>query len=204
MTYSHIWDRMRERDPEHSARYAQRWRDLAADGRDLDGEARFIDAMAERRSRILDAGCGTGRVGGYLAERGHEVVGVDLDDYLIAEAQETYPAADWFVGDIAEFDLAALDGGAHEGFDIIVSAGNVMTFLDPASRAAVMGNLAGALRRGGRLVCGFGAGRGYAVEDFEADLAGAGLSVTARFSTWTLRPFTPPGDFLVAVAEGPA
>ena len=224
MSYTHMWDEMRERDPEHSARYAQRWRDLAAQGLDLDGEARFVDALAERGSRILDAGCGTGRVGGYLAERGHEVVGVDLDDYLIAEAQETYPGADWYAGDLARFDFAALDEGRdmrdlgaqastdllgrpeaapesdRPGFDVIVSAGNVMTFLDPASRSAVMGNLAGALRPDGRLVCGFGAGRGYDFDDFDADLAAAGLTLTTRFSTWTLRPFTDPGDFLVAIA----
>ena len=65
-------------DPQHSHRYAARWKQFAAEGRDLAGEARLIDAMADRGSRILDAGCGTGRVGGQLAQFGHTIVGVDL------------------------------------------------------------------------------------------------------------------------------
>ncbi|GAA4284691.1 class I SAM-dependent methyltransferase [Brevibacterium daeguense] len=197
MSYSHLWDRLREQDPDHSVRYAQRWRDLAAQGHDLDGEARFVDAMAPRGSRILDAGCGTGRVGGYLAAAGHDVVGVDLDDYLIADARETYPSADWHVGDLARFDFSTVGAG----FDIIVSAGNVMTFLDPHSRHRVMANLAGALAADGRLVSGFGAGRGYEFADYEADLRAAGLQPAISFSTWNLHPFTPGSGFLVCVAQ---
>ena len=37
--------------------------------------------------KILDAGCGPGRVGGRLAALGHHVVGVDIDPELIAAAQ---------------------------------------------------------------------------------------------------------------------
>ena len=44
----------------HSQWYIDRFRDLAAEGADLAGEARLVDAMAAPRSRILDAGCGTG------------------------------------------------------------------------------------------------------------------------------------------------
>jgi SAM-dependent methyltransferase len=199
MSYSHLWDRLREQDPDHSARYAQRWRDLAAQGHDLDGEARFIDAMAPRGSRILDAGCGTGRVGAYLAAAGHDVVGVDLDDHLIAEARETCPSADWHVGDLARFDFSAVG----PGFDIIVSAGNVMTFLDPHSRVQAMTNLAGALVDDGRLVSGFGAGRGYDFADYESDLRAVGLQPAVSFSTWNLHPFTRDSNFLVSVAQRP-
>src|SRR5690625_5706700 len=54
-------------DPEHSKWYISRFRNKAEIGEDLAGEARLVDAMVERKSRILDAGCGTGRTGGYLA-----------------------------------------------------------------------------------------------------------------------------------------
>ncbi len=60
------WTRTITADPGHSHRYAQRWVRMAAEGADLDGEARMLDAMCARRSRILDAGCGTGRVGDFL------------------------------------------------------------------------------------------------------------------------------------------
>jgi hypothetical protein len=57
------WLRLLETNPGHSLWYIDRFRSLADAGADLAGEARFVDAMAGRRSRILDAGCGPGRVG---------------------------------------------------------------------------------------------------------------------------------------------
>jgi 2-polyprenyl-3-methyl-5-hydroxy-6-metoxy-1,4-benzoquinol methylase len=59
---------------------------MAAEGADLAGEARLLDAMVPRRSRVLDAGCGPGGVGAELAARGHLVVGVDADEALIGAA----------------------------------------------------------------------------------------------------------------------
>ena len=43
-------------EPGHSQWYIQRFRDMAAQGADLAGEARLVDAMVAPRSRILDAG----------------------------------------------------------------------------------------------------------------------------------------------------
>ena len=65
--------RMTEEDPEHSAAYVQRFRTLAEQGSDIVGEARLVDAMLPRGSRVLDAGCGPGRIGGHLARAGHDV-----------------------------------------------------------------------------------------------------------------------------------
>jgi len=47
-------------DPEHAARYAQRFADLEASGTNVHGEADFVASYAP--SSVLDAGCGTGRV----------------------------------------------------------------------------------------------------------------------------------------------
>ncbi|GAA4774901.1 class I SAM-dependent methyltransferase [Citricoccus nitrophenolicus] len=198
-----LWAQMVARDPEHSRRYAERWRRLAAEGMDLDGEARLIDAMASRGARILDAGCGTGRVGGYLARRGHRVTGVDLDEHLIEVAAEDHPEADWFVADLERLDAGALaDLGETEPFDLVFSAGNVFGFLSPASRGEVLAHLYALLRDGGRAVIGFGAGRGYDFADFLHDAGRAGFTVQGRFSTWQLDPLPADGsaaDFLVTV-----
>ncbi|WP_311201095.1 class I SAM-dependent methyltransferase [Brachybacterium paraconglomeratum] len=130
-----LWTAAVRRNPQHAAGYAARWKRLAAAGQDLDGEARLIDAMARRGSRILDAGCGTGRVGGRLARAGHEVVGVDLDADLIEVARAEQPRGRWEVGNLAELDL--VDGeGEREQFDLEVCAGNVLTFLAGAERRA--------------------------------------------------------------------
>ena len=166
-------------------------------GADLHGEARMIDALVPRGARILDAGCGPGRVGGELARRGHAVVGVDVDPELIDAAKQDFPDLQWFVGDLAELDLPA--AGIAEPFDVIVCAGNVMTFVAPGTQREVLARMRNHLADGGRLVTGFGAGRGYDFGQFLEDAASAGLECQQKFSTWDLRPFAPDSDFLVAV-----
>ena len=191
------WIELTERNPEHSSRYIERFRAMAAAGDDLAGEARFIDAMLRRASRVLDAGCGPGRVGGHLARAGHEVVGVDIDPVLIAAANHDHPEPTWLVADLAELDLGAM--GIEEGFDVVVCAGNVMTFLDPDTRQCVLDRLAAHLRVGGRIVTGFGSGRDYSFAEFFEDVEQVGLVAEVLLATWDLQPFTTDSDFLVAV-----
>ena len=184
-------------NPDHSDWYVERFRTMAADGVDLHGEARLVDAMVARGARILDAGCGPGRVGGRLAELGHRVVGVDLDPVLIAAAGNDHHGPTWLVGDLAHLDLRA--SGVEPGFDVVVCAGNVMGFLDPTTRRRVLHNLRTVLLDGGRIVTGFGSGGDYPFGDFFDDVEQAGLVVELRLSTWDLRPFTADSEFLVAV-----
>lgn len=191
------WVELTRENPDHSAWYVERFRKMAAAGDDLAGEARFIDAMAPRGGRILDAGCGPGRVGAALSGIGHKVVGVDVDPVLIAAAHDDHPGPTWLVGDLAELDLAS--HGITEGFDVIVCAGNVMTFLAPSTRRQVLARLRAHLREGGRFVAGFGAGRGYEFDEFFADAHAAGLAMELRVGTWDLRPLTDESDFLVAM-----
>ncbi|MFV0315362.1 MAG: class I SAM-dependent methyltransferase [Microthrixaceae bacterium] len=192
------WVKITEENPDHSKWYIERFRTMAAEGADLAGEARMVDAMVGRNSRILDAGCGPGRLGGYLFQQGHEVVGVDVDPKLIEAAEADHPGPRWLVGDLAELDLAS-QHGISAGFDVILNAGNVMTFLAPSTRALVVERLAAHLAPGGRLVIGFGAGRGYEFSEFFEHTAAAGLGSDLLLSTWDLRPFTDSSDFLVAV-----
>lgn len=191
------WVEITNEDPTHSQRYIERFANMAEAGNDLSGEARFVDAMAPRGARILDAGCGPGRVGSTLAGLGHEVVGVDVDPVLITEAQRVDPGSTWLVGDLAELDLDA--SGVVADFDVIVCAGNVMTFLAPSTRSLVLSRLSAHLAEGGRLVVGFGADRGYGFDEFRADAADVGLVVDLEVGTWDLRPFTEHSDFLVSV-----
>jgi SAM-dependent methyltransferase len=191
------WVRITKADPNHSAWYIERFRSMAAAGDDLAGEARMIDAMVPRGARVLDAGCGPGRVGAFLAEAGHEVVGVDIDPELIEAANEDHPGPLWLVDDLATLDLPAR--GIDEGFDAIVCAGNVMTFLAPSTRGAVLARLRAHLRDGGRLAVGFGTDRGYPLDEFLTDVKGAGLAVDVLLSTWSLHPHDADADFVVAL-----
>jgi 2-polyprenyl-3-methyl-5-hydroxy-6-metoxy-1,4-benzoquinol methylase len=187
-----LWLQKISENPGHSRWYIERFRTLAKDGVDLAGEARLIDAMTHRGSRILDAGCGAGRVGGALAALGHEVTGVDLDPELIAAAEEDHPGPAWQAGDLAELDLP-------ERFDVIVCAGNVMTFVAPGTRGEILRRMRAHLADGGRVVIGFGADRGYPFDEFLTDAAAAGLATDVLLSTWDLRPFAAGSDFLVAL-----
>lgn len=197
MVEQSIWMQKVAADPGHSHWYIERFRAMARAGDDLAGEARFVDAMAPRGARILDAGCGPGRLGGYLAEAGHQVVGVDVDPALIAAAEQDHPGPRWLVGDLAELDLPAR--GITEPFDVIVSAGNVMTFLAPTTRVQVLGRLRAHVAGDGRAAIGFGAGRDYEFEVFLNDAVDAGFAIDVLLSTWDLRPFTDDSDFLVAI-----
>ncbi len=197
MVEQSIWMQKVAADPGHSHWYVERFRAMARAGDDLLGEARLVDAMAPRGAHLLDAGCGPGRLGGYLAAAGHRVVGVDVDPVLIEAAEQDHPGPRWLVGDLAELDLPAR--GIAEPFDVIMSAGNVMTFLAPSTRVQVLGRLRAHLGDGGRAVIGLGAGRGYEFGQFLDDAADAGFAQDLLLSTWDLRPFTDESDFLVAV-----
>ena len=197
MTDQNEWLRLSRENPGHSQWYIDRFRTMAQQGTDLAGEGRLIDAMLARGSTVLDAGCGTGRVGGYLAAAGHQVVGVDIDPALIAAAQTEHAGSVWLVGDLAELDLPAR--GLPGAFDVVVCAGNVMTFVAPSTRVEILTRMHAHLRDTGRAVIGFGAGRGYEFAQFRADAATAGLVPDLLLSTWDLRPFAEGSDFLVAV-----
>ncbi|WP_341721070.1 methyltransferase domain-containing protein [Micromonospora sp. FIMYZ51] len=188
--------------PEHSQWYVDRFRQLAAEGADLAGEARLLDALVPPGSRILDAGCGTGRVGAALAARGHQVLGVDADPVLVEAARADHPGPRWLVGDLATLDLAA--AGEPEPFDAAVLAGNVMTFVAPGTEVAVLRRVAAHLRPDGVIAVGFGTDRGYPLAEFDADLVAAGLRSEHRFATWDLRPWRDDADFAVSILRRPA
>ena len=162
------------------AAYAARFDELAATGADLHGEARFVDALLERPSSVVDAGCGTGRVAAELARRGHLVLGVDLDASMLAEARRRHPGLAWVHADI--LDLTGEDVGAP--VDCVLLAGNVVVYLAPGTEAQVVTAVASWLAPGGLLVAGFAADRHVTREDYARWCAAAGLEPVASHPGW--------------------
>ena len=180
-----------------SRAYVARFAKLESDGVDIEGEARTVDAMIAPRSRVLDAGCGTGRVGAALAGRGHTVTAVDLDPILVDAARQHIDL------DVRLADLATLDLGEAR-FDAIVAAGNVLVYLEPGTERSAIERMMAHLAPGGVLVTGFATNREYSLEEFDEDLAALGLAVESRFATWDLRPMHDDADWAVTVVRAPA
>lgn len=185
----------------HSQWYVERFRRMAAQGEDLDGEARLVDAILPRRSRVLDAGCGPGRVGAALHARGHTVVGVDVDPVLVDAARADHPGPTWLVADLAALDLPA--EGIEEPFDLAVLAGNVMVFLAPGTEAEVLRRVAAHVVPAGRVVTGFHTNRDLSLDAFDDAVREAGLRREHRFSTWDLVAWHEDADFAVTILRTP-
>ncbi len=96
------------------AEYDAKWAAMAARGESVHGEADFV--MRYSPASVLDAGCGTGRVGIELAARGVEVVGVDLDEKMLNAARAKAPDLTWVTADLVSVELGRT-------FDIVVHAG---------------------------------------------------------------------------------
>lgn len=172
--------------------YAARFDALAADGHDVHGEADLVTRLAPAAARVLDAGCGTGRVGIELAGRGFDVVGVDLDPSMLEVARERAPDIPW-----VEADLATLDPDRAEPFDLVVAAGNVVPLLGAGTEPAAIANLACSLVPGGLLVAGFGLDPAHLpleeapvrLADHDRWCAAAGLALHDRLATWDGAPY---------------
>lgn len=186
--------------PDYAQQYADRFRAMAARGEDAHGEAAFVSSLVEPPGRVLDAGCGTGRVAIRLAELGHDVVGVDVDASMLAMAREEAPHLDWRVA-----DLAVLDTG--QVFDVVVVAGNTIPLLEPGTLESVAARLAAQLDEDGLLVCGFGLDGDHLpgdcpvtpLTDVGSAFAAAGLEQVARFSTWDRAPYDERAGYVVTV-----
>ena len=163
----------------------------AAAGENVHGEADFVQTFGPKS--VLDAGCGTGRVGRELARRGLDVVGADIDPEMLDTARRKAAAVDWHLADLATVDLG-------RNFDAIVLAGNVMIFLEPGTEAAVVANMARHLEPGGHLIAGFQLMPGrLTLDQYDEMAATVGLTLAERWATWDREPWNAGGDYAVTV-----
>ena len=188
------------------ADYAARFAKLAASGADVHGEATFCAALASPGARVLDAGCGTGRVAIRLAEQGFPVVGLDVDDSMLAVAREQAPGLSWVLGDLADASSLLAD---ERPFDLVVLAGNVVPLVADGALPDVVRSLAAVLAPEGLMVAGFGLDAAHLppgcpvtpLQEYDAALASHGLGVVDRVATWDAQPFEDGAGYAVTVAR---
>ena len=94
--------------------------------------------------RVLDLGCGSGRLTAALADRGWQAAGVDTSEAQLRRARARSELVDWRLGDMDE----PLDW-PEETFDAVVSRCALMIARDPA---ATLREARRVLRPGGRVV----------------------------------------------------
>jgi SAM-dependent methyltransferase len=187
--------------------YGAHFARLMSEGVDIEGEARLADVLAPRRARILDAGSGMGRVGAALLARGHQVVGVDFDEEILAQSRETFPDLALVASRLDHLTPEVLSAAdAPTSYDLIVCVGNVMILLAPETEETVLANLAALVVPEGRLLIGFAlsgapavTSRTYPADEFARDCDTAGLLIESRFASYDLRPLTDESDYVVHV-----
>ena len=178
------------------ADYDARWDGLVESGQDVHGEADLVDLLLVESGgrRVLDAGCGTGRVGIELARRGHRVVGVDADEQMLEWASAKAPEITW-----VRADLATLGSAVDTTFHVAVLAGNVMIFVEPGSEGRVLAQIADRLVPGGLLVAGFSLGADrLSLDRYDRLAEAAGLTLHRRWATWDRQPYAS-DDYAVSV-----
>lgn len=201
-----LWRRLAEaaQGPDYARRYAERFDALAASGQDPHGEANLLARLVPPGARVLDAGCGTGRVAQRLHELGYAVVGADVDATMVAVARERAPEVPWHVA-----DLAALDLGAR--FDLVVLAGNVVPLVGAAALPRVVRRLTAHLDPAGLLVSGFGLDAAslppgvpvVTLTAYDAACSAAGLTLRDRYAGWDGAGYDG-GGYAVSVHRAPA
>lgn len=176
------------------ASYDEAFRELAASGVDVHGEAAYVAALVPPGSRVVDAGCGTGRVAVELARRGYEVVGVDSDASMLEVARAS-DGVRWELDDLASTTLTL-------AADLVVAAGNVVVFLEPGTELQVVQRLGSWLLPGGLLVSGWRTDR-LSADEYDRWCDFARLEPVARHSTWDGAPWTDDAEWCVAVHRKP-
>jgi SAM-dependent methyltransferase len=181
--------------------YDKQWTEMAAAGKDPHGEVAFIQRLIHRRQlpeslSILDAGCGTGRVAVELDRRGYAAQGTDVDADMLGEARAKAAHLTWTQADLVRLNLGST-------FDLIVLAGNVILFVDPADQPLVAGSLRTNTADRGLVLAGMQLaredGRHVAVAQWDNWMTAAGFELVERFANWDEGPWNTSSDYVVSL-----
>jgi SAM-dependent methyltransferase len=106
---------------------------------------RYREALS---GRVLELGCGAGRLLGYFVALGAETHGIDISPAMVEYCRRTYPAADVRVGDLSDV-AAAWD---RPPLNVVFPSYNVIDVLDDSERRRVLSELKDLLAPDGLLI----------------------------------------------------
>lgn len=95
---------------------------------------------------VLELGCGTGSLAAMMIERGASVLGIDVNNAMLTEAQSNAPA-----GDFGHLSAVEIESLGHERFDRVVATLS-LSELTEDELAVVLPGVVEVLRPGGRFV----------------------------------------------------
>ncbi len=113
---------------------------------------RFLTSwLPQKTSQVLDLGCGTGSYLCAMAQKGHLVVGVDLNQEMLQIAQRKCPQGVWLALDLTHLDRLAnlLPKSFKPGFDLIFCTGNVLSYLKTTELKRLIKDVSNLLNTGG-------------------------------------------------------
>lgn len=67
-------------------------------------DVRFCEQIFNAPGRLIDLGCGTGRLARPFLERGFDYLGVDLSDEMLAQARAANPGAEFRTANLVDLD----------------------------------------------------------------------------------------------------
>jgi SAM-dependent methyltransferase len=141
-----VWDYL------HNADLACRYDTAIAGTPLLEADYQFVLRHLPGTGRVLDLGCGTGRVAVPLAARGDRVVGVDLSEEMLRLAGAKATAAGVRL-DRLKANIVELDGLCDGAFDAVLCLFSTLGMVTGAkNRGRVVGHAFRLLRPGGLLV----------------------------------------------------
>ena len=172
-------------------------------------------AATGTRPRVVDVGCGPGRIAAHLADLGLNASGIDLSPAMVAEARRRHPGIGFAVGSMT----AGLGELVRIPVDGIVAWYSVI-HVPPAEHRAVYTGFRRVLKPGGHLLLAFQCGDdevrritdAYGHHDLaldayrlqpdrvEADLAEAGFAHVARLTRAPIEPEKNPQAYVIARA----
>lgn len=203
------------RGADSATAYRRRFTSLEQSGADLHGEARFVASVVPPPARVLDAGCGFGRLTRVLTRMGYDAVGLDADPHLIDIARREDPATEYIHADLTAMDLSQENlsprgmstWAGTRGFRAVVLAGNVVPFLAEGTLDLAIRQIAAHLVPGGFVIAGYGLTRAdlpahahiVPIHEYDRALRGGGFSLQHRYASWDRAPWTVGSDYAVSV-----